>query len=498
MSEHKQNERINTLILEQILLQLSEFDARMKMLEGGKVTHQKRGSSISQLRAEIDSIKKLATIANERAGRMRLDRQIKLGLKFFVRRIGIWKDPAVIEQKKQDNLRIAVLREKEVLAKEMTFKMTITSDVILFCPVYPGGSRPYGGQFIQRRAEAYKKANINVVVVEVSPANTIVQRHTVGDIEVLRLNAAGIQKTLRLSSFNKIAVHQLEKHVWEALRPYASKKSVTVWVHGFEARDWRALSFNFTAKDLETLAPRLEQANLTRRATMKEVFEHEDVKLVFVSQYMREVAEEFVGEKAKNASVIHNSIAESDFPYVEKVAADRMKVLWVRSFSAMNYAHDISTNFILGMSEKPYFKDMKFSIYGDGKFFEEAVAPLRDFDNVHIEQRFLDFDELREAHKEHGVIIVPTRWDSQGLTCGEAMHSGLVPLTNKVAAIPEFVNAKVGILANADDHLKLIRGMDELVKRPKKYLQMSKAAAQRSKDQCGVDKTLEKEIALLR
>ena len=50
-------------------------------------------------------------------------------------------------------------------------------------------------------------------------------------------------------------------------------------------------------------------------------------------------------------------------------------------------------------------------------------------------------------HKKNGIFMVPTRLDSQGVSRDEAMSSGLVPITNNVAAIPEFVDDTCGMLA---------------------------------------------------
>jgi glycosyltransferase involved in cell wall biosynthesis len=41
---------------------------------------------------------------------------------------------------------------------------------------------------------------------------------------------------------------------------------------------------------------------------------------------------------------------------------------------------------------------------------------------------------------------VPSRTDTQGVSRDEAMSSGLVPVTNAVAAIPEFVDDTVECL----------------------------------------------------
>src|SRR5699024_5879340 len=93
--------------------------------------------------------------------------------------------------------------------------------------------------------------------------------------------------------------------------------------------------------------------------------------------------------------------------------------------------------------------------------------------------------------------LVPSRWDSQGVSRDEAMASGLVPLTNAVAAIPEFVDDECALLAAGEDHLAMASKLLELVRSPKKFKRMSAAAAVRVRRQCGVAQSLERELALI-
>ncbi|TQR28849.1 hypothetical protein DMB92_08920 [Campylobacter sp. MIT 99-7217] len=104
-------------------------------------------------------------------------------------------------------------------------------------------------------------------------------------------------------------------------------------------------------------------------------------------------------------------------------------------FSSKKYANDLSIKAILELSKKDFFKDLSFKIIGDGELFDELVKPLKEFKNISIEKRFLRQNEISKLHKEYGIFLNPTRWDSQGVSRDEAMSSGLVPITNKLAAI---------------------------------------------------------------
>src|SRR5690606_13268173 len=97
------------------------------------------------------------------------------------------------------------------------------------------------------------------------------------------------------------------------------------------------------------------------------------------------------------------------------------------------YANDLTTKAILELSNKNFFNELEFNIYGDGEFFDIDNGPIKKFKNVHLHKTFLKQDEICELHKTHGIFIATTRWDSHGVSRDEAMSSGLVPITNNVS-----------------------------------------------------------------
>jgi glycosyltransferase involved in cell wall biosynthesis len=126
--------------------------------------------------------------------------------------------------------------------------------------------------------------------------------------------------------------------------------------------------------------------------------------------------------------------------------------------------------------------------------FEETLKPLRNFANIKIEQRFLSQKEISSLHNEYGIFLVPTRMDAQGVSRDEAMASGLVPITNNVAAIPEFVDNECGFLAAKENSEEMADAIEFLYNNPDKFLQMSEAAAKRVRRQSASDIIIEQEL----
>ena len=489
MSENLEKQKMDALIYESLMEQITTLHSRLEQVESGTRTIQAAVPAVTprlkKYDEELARLEALVLHVNERAANMRFDRQFKIGLERTKKRL---IRPRKVKPAK------AVKRAPT----EVELIMSPKADILVICPIYPGGARAYGGSFIEKRALGYKNAGYSVTVVEVNAGTRQLQSHDVNGIPVIRLNPAGLQKLLRQCDVKQIAAHQVEEPIWQALKKHTHQYPTTVWVHGFEARNWENLAFNFTESELKTLRPRLENANITRKRVMNEIFSDDNVHVVFVSKFMRAIAEDFAGTRSKISFVIPNLISEEDFPYVEKAPEDRKKILWVRTFAAKNYSNDISRKFIEDLSQKPFFEDLTISIFGDGKFFEQETESLRRFKNIKIEQRFLSPDELRTEHAKHGVMLVPSRWDSQGLTNGEAMSSGLVTLTNSVAAIPEFADESCAIMARVNDHKGLVDGFEKMIHDPNLFMKLSQRASERSQGQCGHDATLKREISLLK
>jgi glycosyltransferase involved in cell wall biosynthesis len=94
------------------------------------------------------------------------------------------------------------------------------------------------------------------------------------------------------------------------------------------------------------------------------------------------------------------------------------------------------------------------------------------------------------------VFLCPKRFDSQGVSRDEAMASGLVPVTNAVGAIPEFVNAECGVLAPPEDFLGLAAGIESLYLDGNRFATMSLNASRRVRRQSDIDSIVAKEIMM--
>ena len=94
-----------------------------------------------------------------------------------------------------------------------------------------------------------------------------------------------------------------------------------------------------------------------------------------------------------------------------------------------------------------------------------------------IERGFIPRDEIAKLHREYGIFLVPTRSDTHGVSRDEAMSSGLVPVTNDVSAVSEFVDESCGFLAPAEDAQSLADAIERLYMDEELFLHMSANAS---------------------
>ncbi|MDY6894729.1 MAG: glycosyltransferase family 4 protein, partial [Thermotogota bacterium] len=378
---------------------------------------------------------------------------------------------------------------KEILTK---------GDYLVVDNEYPSLDDIYRHVFVHRRVEAYIESGAKVDVFRIRPEATL-GYHKYENVECITGSADNLHSLLSTGRYKTVIVHFLDTEKWRVLRHYVDSMRVIVWVHGSEVQPYHRRKFNYKTDSEKVKAKKKSEQ---RMALWRELFTniHPNLHFVFVSKYFAEEVMEDIGLRLPedHYSIIHNPINTNLFTYIPKTVEQRKKVLSIRPYSSMKYANDLSVKAILELANKPWFKEMEFRIIGDGLLFEETLAPLRKFDNVIIEKKFLTQRDIALLHKEYGIFLVPTRMDSQGVSRDEAMASGLVPVTNSVAAIPEFVDDTCGILAEAEDHKELANGIERLVKDSELFLSMSSAAAFRVRKQADEKNIIDAELSLIK
>ncbi|MBN3789413.1 FkbM family methyltransferase [Burkholderia sp. Ac-20353] len=363
---------------------------------------------------------------------------------------------------------------------------------------YPSYDDLYRNGFVHSRVRGYREHGVRSDVFRFR-AEQMAEYQEFENIDVMTGGADVLNRLLETGRYRSVLVHFLDEAMWQVLKQHADRMKIVVWAHGADIQSFERRAFLYDDGEQRTAAAAKSEKRL---AFWRDVLNERpsSLHLVFVSQYLATTAMEDLGVVLPNDaySVIHNPIDTRRFNYVEKDVELRKKVLSIRPYASKVYGNDLSVRAILALSDKPGFSEMQFHLVGDGVLFDETVEPLRAFPNVRIERRFLTQREIADLHKEYGIFLCPSRMDTQGVSRDEAMASGLVPVTNSVAAIPEFVDESCGVLAPEEDADAIAAGMLALAENPDRFVAMSVEAARRVRRQSGHELVIEREIACFR
>ncbi|WZB74632.1 glycosyltransferase [Achromobacter insuavis] len=347
------------------------------------------------------------------------------------------------------------------------------SDTLLLTNHYPSYDNLYRNGFVHSRVKSYLDRAVLVDVFRLHPVESV-SYHEFKNVDVMTGNTGALRTLINGGGYKHVLVHFLTPEMWDVLKHYPELK-ITVWIHGSEIQPWHRRDYNYKNEQERAKAKAESQV---RMQFWRELLQPiaPNLKLVFVSRHFAEEVFEDLGFRVADDryKIIHNPIDTELFSYRQKPVEQRKKILSIRPYASRTYANDLSVNAILKLAEQPFFSELEFRMIGDGKLFDETLEPLRRFPNVRIERRFLTHPEIAAIHKDYGICLIPTRMDTQGVSRDEAMASGLVPVTNAVAAIPEFVDASCGVLARAENADDLAAGIVEMYETPPDLLSCPK------------------------
>jgi len=363
---------------------------------------------------------------------------------------------------------------------------------------YPAYDDLYRNGFIHTRVMAYQEQGLAVDVFRLRPDESI-SYHEFENVDVVTGPGSALASMLDSGQYTTLLVHFLDPQMWEIVRPYLPRLRVIAWVHGAEIQPWWRRAYNYGDETLLQLAKLDSERRMGFWLSLLQPMPP-NLQLVFVSRQFAEDVMEDLGFRLPRSQyrVIHNPINTRLFAYQEKPPEQRKKILSIRPYVSRTYANDLSVKTIQLLATKPWFNELEFLMVGDGPLFEETLAPLRQYPNVTLEKRYLKQSEIADLHKHYGVFLCPSRMDTQGVSRDEAMASGLVPLTNRVGAIPEFVDDDCGFLSAPESFTGLAEGIGTLFFNPEIFRAKSFNARQRVLAQSAMHLITAAELSLIR
>lgn len=384
------------------------------------------------------------------------------------------------------------------VSQEHRFNWMPSSDTLVISANYPSYDDYYRYAFVHRRIKGYKEHGLKVDTFRFRQREDL-KFYEFEDIDVVSGGNDALSTILRFDHYKTIAIHALDQAMWHAISPHLDKTKIIIWLHGAEIQSWKRRMFNYTTQE-ETEHAR---GNGEKRDEFwRSIFNlnHPNIHYIFVSDYFKKEVLSDLGVTCNpaNIHIIHNPIDTNLFSYRKKDPEQRKKILSIRPYASRVYANDLMVKAIIELSKRPCFNELHFKIIGDGVLFDETIEPLKKFENVEIFKGFLSQREIANLHKDYGVFLCPSRMDTQGVSRDEAMASGLVPVTNNVGAISEFLPKNDGFMCKPEDYIELANSIDTIFRNPDLFAQMSASAASSIRQNRTSAMISESEIQLLK
>ncbi len=373
--------------------------------------------------------------------------------------------------------------------------------VLLIANGYPSDNDLYNNGFIHRRVNSYIKhgVDVDVFVFDSQKKN----KYTFQGVSVQVGASVELEIKFASKDYQCIFVHFMLVRMWEAIKDVSQDVRIFVWVHGYEVEAWHRRYFNFlSSKDAMINAVKWKyEFNDPQIELFRGLNESKDHNITFVhvsDWFRKHVVECDMAMSSKSFVTIPNPVDPHVFSYRQKKVSDRLKILSIRPYASQKYANDLTVKTILELSKHELFDELEFLLVGDGALFFETIEPVMHFKNVKYYKGFLTQERIASLHKEFGIFLCPTRWDSQGVSMCEAMASGLVVISNMSSAIPEFVtHEKDGFLAQEENYVEMAGYIIHLYDNPGLYNDVSRKATDNIMKKCSIDMISEMEISLI-
>lgn len=384
--------------------------------------------------------------------------------------------------------------------KEKQIDKYFKGDTLLICPGYPSWQDKYNCAFIHTRVKEYKKLSMNIDVAHVN--DQFISKTIFSDfegIDVIRTGFSDIRKILRKKKYKRILIHFFnERHAQILDSLDLSDTQLYFYLHGAETLywDWPLITSPYFSEYKE-ISSKNKKLFYIRDEIIKKYNKLPNVHWMFVTPWTRKRSEELLNIKYNNSDIIPCYVDNKIFNYTKKTSELRKKIFVLRPFKNVNtYATDIDILVILELSRRKIFKDLEFDIYGSGEMFDIITTPVKKFKNVHLHNEFLTHDQISKMHKEHGIGLFATRYDSQAISCCESALSGCVVVSTDNPGIKQEIYEKYNTLCHQENYKEYADVIERLYNNPDEFLKISESMSKDINNIYNYEKTIGKELKI--
>lgn len=340
--------------------------------------------------------------------------------------------------------------------------------------------------FVHARAKVYQKFG-NKVKAFVPSKSTYTYEFE--GIEVCR----GTDKTYKalLKEFGPevVAIHSprytMSKNPMKMLDETSKQAPIVMWIHGIEALV-NACHHYFPPWKVKAKIKNILGGAL--KITILRFLIPKASAVVYVSKWMKNMAELYSLFKHPYSFIIPNPIDTTLFTYTKKGMQKRNKGISVRALG-WKYGVDIAIKAYSNLRET------SLTILGTGSletYMRNLAKKCRS--NVSFLKTHIEHNKMPELYSKYGYFVAPSRTEAQGVAMCEAIACGLPTIATNVGGIPEFVkNGINGILVPPENPKALRKAVKQLLTDEQLYNVLSENGAKYAKKNLSHEEIYKKE-----
>lgn len=289
--------------------------------------------------------------------------------------------------------------------------------------------RNYSLLYVHTRNLEYKKSGHDVTVINFREKES----YTIDGVQVYGPKA--FNEAFSIQDFDLVVSHAPNiKNHFRFLLPNVHKiKKLIFFIHGHEVllKD-KYYPKPFSFQKQRRLKRAIHYAYDRIKVRLFKIFlsfliKRTKVHLVFVSKWMEDEFYKCINMEQKTlikrSSIIHNPV-NSNFINNQYSPTDEFDgdFITIRPFDGPKYCVDLVRRLALSNPK------LKFSLYGEGDFFEHFNAP----GNLTIHKGFLKHSEIPKVLNKHKAALMLTRLDAQGVMACEMAVYGIPLVTSDI------------------------------------------------------------------
>ena len=207
--------------------------------------------------------------------------------------------------------------------KDLTDDCSQNCDVLVITPDYPSTHNLYVSAFAHSRNQEYIKQGLKVQVAAISPNSWYQTAYSMDSVPVFSGRYIDLKKLLSRHQYKVIVVHFVDENLYPIFDGYIENEQLIFICHGPET------TFRFlTNRCRPYFTKELPEIDQNSCFDLKEMYarkyaQKDNVEWVFVSDWLYEFSKKMLNTEFRHWNVIHNTINEELFPYVQIKAEDR-------------------------------------------------------------------------------------------------------------------------------------------------------------------------------